>query len=156
MRAMEILSRPGTAEIVAEAGAARLANGKDIGGPGRGEDRPDDTVSRVDAVLSKLSASMDAAKAAEAEMMGTSLARDRQSPSPRRAARRSAVLDTITESSDAVADEAEKVRGSIEKPDRGPGSWMERFSEDDIFDGTEEEFEAMIARTALGSEEVMG
>jgi hypothetical protein len=167
---METLSRPGIAEIVAEAGA-RLTNGKDNGGPGRGEERPDDTVSRVDAVLSKLSASMDAAKAAAAEMMGTALARDWQSPaemmgtalardwqspSPRRAARRSAVLDTNTESSDAAADEVEKVRGSTEKPARGPGSWMERFSENDIFEGTEEEFEAMIAMTALGSEEGRG
>ncbi|KAK0751336.1 hypothetical protein B0T18DRAFT_402274 [Schizothecium vesticola] len=158
MRAMEILSRPGTAEMIAEAGT-RLTNGKDNGGPGRGEERPEDTVSRVHAVLSKLSASRDAAIAAEAEMMGTALARNRQpheSPSPGRAGKQSEVLDTMMESSEAVADEVEKIRGSIERPARGPGSWMERFSEDDVFDGTEEEFEAMLARTALGSEEGRG
>jgi len=33
---------------------------------------------------------------------------------------------------------------------------MERFSEEDVFDGTEEELEAMLARTTLGSEEARG
>jgi len=121
MRATEILSRPETAEMFAEAGT-RLTNGKDNGGPGRREERPDDTVSRVYAMLNKLSASRDAALAAEAEMMGMALVRDRQpheSPSPRQAARQSEVLNTIMDSSEAAADEVEKVRWGTEWPGRG-------------------------------------
>lgn len=90
-------------------------------------------------LLNKLEASVDGVEDAKAKMMDTTLEPEKR-----------AAVASLVKERDELLGQVKTIRGSVEGP-KAP--WIGRFEPGDVFTGSEEEFQALLARTAMGSKE---